>query len=189
MSIFSTFRNYRNSLSKKNEIIIFVFSIIFAFAMSAKAINDVKNGLHDVCNKKNVFECFFNTKVENVNINGESAKTNNESARKRFDFIKSESSRTRLFKLDQEYNVPFTVPFVDHSIIKMPVCIENRKPFFIFNSASKIDRQIEYKQSNGYWLFDVFSETKNGKVYTRPVLKDVTLTVTCMSPLVELKNK
>ena len=52
-----------------------------------------------------------------------------------------------------------------------------------------LNRKIEYKQSKGYWLFDVYSETKNGKVYTRPFLKDVTLTVTCMSPLVELKNK
>jgi len=181
-------RTCLRSLSQTNQIAASLLIVAASAPPFISSVNGIRQTLDALCGTQSLSQCHSRLETQKAReaTDGEffqkaaearqaEAKTNNDRL-----------SRTRLAETEwgKPYRGPFTVPFADHSIAKMPVCPFGERAAFSINlsamdfSEPKAGIGFESPESNGYWLFDLFRQTADGKVYPRlPVTG--TLTILC----------
>ena len=161
-------------------VLVAVPTIIAAYT----AIVGVRQSLDMLCGKESLSQCFSRVagsseKQKSVDeFFRNTALARQAALEKRQRQFNDMQTRTRLAEGEwgKPYQGPVIVGFVDHSVIKAPVCPFGEEPAFGLFPALPAGMKIEYSLFDGYWLFDVSRETGLGKVYARgPLTAEINL--------------
>lgn len=176
-------RTYLRSLSPTTQIAASLLIVAVSTPPFISSINAVRQTLDALCGPQTLSECHSRREAQKANeaATGEFFRRAAEARQAETQIHKDMLSRTWLAEAGwgKPYGGPFTVPFADHSIVKIPLCPPGERPRFNIEYAKPaFGRGIVFGEFSGYWMFDLFQVTAGGWVYTRSPVAG-TLTVLC----------
>lgn len=178
-------KNYLRSFSPRTQII--ASAIFLAVSSPPLFFLLVESGesYKTLCSTKSLSQCYSwleETKKQdkaNEAFFRQAALTQQAETKAHQDML----SRTRLAEAtwNQPYIEPITIGYSDHSIIRVPVCPHNEKPYVGMRfDKPTLNVGLTVGERNGYWLLDVFRRTDTGIVFPRFQIRG-TLTIGCLS--------
>ena len=192
---FTKTRAWLNALDPRIQTAITLLFVAGTLPAVIQTTKNVQQGLDALCGptragwERNLYECYSHWANSKAQEKAEdeffrnAALTRQAALEKRQRQINDAPTRTRLAESQwgKPYHGPLTFSFVDHSILKMPLCPSGEWPdFFVRYTQPPPGLGIEVEAIDGYWLFDLYQKTAEGKVYTRPPVA-ATATLQCQS--------
>ena len=188
---FANARTWLNALDPRIQTAIMLLFVAGTLPAVIQTTKNVQQGLDALCGptragwERNLYECYSHWANSKAQEKAEdeffrnAALTRQAALEKRQRQINDAPTRTRL--AESRWGKPFTFNFVGHSILNMPVCPSGEWPdFSVRYTQAPPGLGLEVKYLDGYWLFDLYQKTAEGKVYTRPPVA-ATATLQCQS--------